>query len=393
MKIYSSTNVYEAAKERYRYLFDEFDDIVVGFSGGKDSTVVLNLAIEIAKEKNKLPVKVLFLDQEGEWGSVIEYIRYTMNREEVEPMWFQIPFIIFNATSHDEHWLKCWEEGAEWIREKEPNSYKINKYNTERFAELFTKIFEVEFANSKACYLSGVRAEESPTRLMALTDGVTYKWITWGKKLNKELGHYTFYPIYDWSYTDVWKAIHDNDWKYTKIYDDYYKYGIPVKKMRVSNLNHETAVASLNMLQEIDKDTWNSLTKRLKGIKSAGQLKDKAFIVKEVPYMFSGWKEYRNYLLDALITNKEHHAIFSKCIDRCDKLYTGKSINEKFCKRMVTAILLNDYHLTTIVNFEHIPAIGSYRQYKTGLRTKVEKINRYLEEEYGLIIYTAKKTT
>ena len=51
-KIYKQKNVYEAAKERINYLFNEFDNVVVGFSGGKDSTCVLNLALEVAEERN-----------------------------------------------------------------------------------------------------------------------------------------------------------------------------------------------------------------------------------------------------------------------------------------------------------------------------------------------------
>ena len=43
MRIYSEKNVYEMALERIRYLFDEFKNIIVCTSGGKDSTVIFNL--------------------------------------------------------------------------------------------------------------------------------------------------------------------------------------------------------------------------------------------------------------------------------------------------------------------------------------------------------------
>ena len=58
-----------------------------------------------------------------------------------------------------------------------------------------------------------------------------YKDITWGKRLNKKLGHYTFYPIYDWTYLDVWKAIHDHGWSYNTVYDAMFRYGVPDEPM------------------------------------------------------------------------------------------------------------------------------------------------------------------
>ena len=54
-----STSVLEESKNRIRNCINRFDKVVVSFSGGKDSTIVLNLAVEIAKEMNKLPVEVV----------------------------------------------------------------------------------------------------------------------------------------------------------------------------------------------------------------------------------------------------------------------------------------------------------------------------------------------
>ena len=54
-------------------------------SGGKDSTVVLNLAHEVMKEMGIEKIPVLFLDQEAETPMTIEYIRYIMHLPWVEP--------------------------------------------------------------------------------------------------------------------------------------------------------------------------------------------------------------------------------------------------------------------------------------------------------------------
>ena len=55
MLIYKENNVFEEALERIRMLFDTHDDIIVSMSGGKDSTVLFNLALTVAKEKKPSP--------------------------------------------------------------------------------------------------------------------------------------------------------------------------------------------------------------------------------------------------------------------------------------------------------------------------------------------------
>ena len=198
MKIFLEEDVWSAGLDRLRYIFDEFENIVVSFSGGKDSAVILELALIIAKEKNKLPLKVMFIDQEAEWNAVIEYVRRTMNREEIEPYWLQVPLKLFNATSMDEAFLNCWHKGEEWMRPQEPNSITDIDYGTTRFHPMFPAFLKHHFPNSPVAMLGGVRAEESPNRRTGLTDSKTYKHITYGKIYDKVVGHYAFNFIYDW---------------------------------------------------------------------------------------------------------------------------------------------------------------------------------------------------
>ena len=43
-----------------------------------------------------------YTDKELEWESTIDLVKKVMYREDVEPMWLQIPFKLFNATSGEE---------------------------------------------------------------------------------------------------------------------------------------------------------------------------------------------------------------------------------------------------------------------------------------------------
>ena len=150
MKIFLNDNVWDKALERIEYIFDEFDEVIVSFSGGKDSTVIFNLALIVAKKKNRLPLKVLFLDQEAEWQNVVDYVRTVMNMKEVEPYWLQVPIKLFNATSMEKHWLYCWdsEDEENWMRPKEDISIKENVYGTDRFKKLFENFQKYHFPNS-----------------------------------------------------------------------------------------------------------------------------------------------------------------------------------------------------------------------------------------------------
>ena len=43
-------NVYDLAQERLRVIFQNFDNIYISFSGGKDSGVLLNLCIDYIRK-------------------------------------------------------------------------------------------------------------------------------------------------------------------------------------------------------------------------------------------------------------------------------------------------------------------------------------------------------
>lgn len=344
MKIYKNISVFNESLERIRWLFDEFEDVIVCVSGGKDSTVIFNLTLLIAREKKRLPLKVFFLDQEIEWEATIEQIKKIMYNKDVEPLWFQIPFKIFNATSEINPWLFCWEKGKEdlWMRSKDPISLKENLFKNDRFHKMFKAIMQVKYPNKKIIMISGVRTEETPARFYGLTTSATYKFITWGKCLNKKLNHYTFYPIYDWSYTDIWKAINDNKWEYNVIYDKMYQYGTCISKMRVSNIHHETAIHSLFILQELEPNTYEKATQRITGLDMAGKLNKKDYFVHKLPFMFNSWKEYRDYLLKKLITNAFYKDKFEKRFNYQDKLFL-ENLGDTLYKYQIQAILANDW--------------------------------------------------
>jgi len=377
MKIFLKDDVYKSALRRINRIFDEFDNVVISSSGGKDSTVTMQLTLQVAEERGRLPVKMFFLDQEAEYRMTIEYMRIAMADPRIEPLWVQAPIKLFNATSMDDPWLMCWKEGDEWMRPKEDISIKENVFGTERFHDMFVKALDYWFPDESACYLAGVRAEESPTRLAGLTTAATYKDITWGKKLNEKKGHYTFYPIWDWCMSDVWKYIHDGGWEYCKIYDELYRYGISPRNMRVSNLHHETAVHSLFFLHEIESDTWSALTKRLGGINQAKHMKkNEMFSVQTLPYMFDTWAEYRDYLTEHLITMVKHREAFVKKWAKMDEFYGDMARPKDLIKKQISSLLANDWEFVKLAGFMNSPPMITYRDWRRGNISNRQRLDK-----------------
>jgi predicted phosphoadenosine phosphosulfate sulfurtransferase len=198
--------------------------------------------------------------------------------------------------------------------------------------------------------VAGVRAEESPARMMGLTSYATYKWMTFGLKEDPRQPQYTFYPIYDWSYTDVWKAIHDNGWPYCKIYDLMYQHGIPIREMRVSNLHHETAIKILFYLQEVEPETWERLTARLAGVNSAAHMQKDFNRVTELPFMFKDWWEYRDYLLENLVRDEAIKETMRHQFKRAEGMFLPEAQLD-LVHVTISCILSTDFYLSKLTTF------------------------------------------
>ena len=73
-KIYVDDNVYQATQKRLEYIFNEFDKVIVAFSGGKDSVVSLDI-VQRALPHNEF--KVLFGDTGMEFPDTYEVVEKT----------------------------------------------------------------------------------------------------------------------------------------------------------------------------------------------------------------------------------------------------------------------------------------------------------------------------
>ena len=307
--------VYDAALDRIRWLFDEFDGRVsCSSSGGKDSTVIMELAAIVAKEQsNPRPLRVHWLDQESEYGATVNYMRYLRDeRPDIELDWWQIPFQLYNSTSHANQWETAWDPALDddtWIRPKEPagQSQQVSPLpKVDRFKTTLHALHVVE----GGAVLTGMRCEESPQRRLTMTANPGYKWATWSSD-KPSMPYQRFYPIYDWTYRDVWHSIEDHGWRYNSFYDSMFQYGVPTTHMRVSSFHHEMSMHHLLHLQEVEPETWERATRRLPGLSSYAHTADDIKAASgDLPYMFANWTEYRDHLIANLVKDPKDRAKF-----------------------------------------------------------------------------------
>ena len=364
---YLPETVFEEALNRINFVFDNCDDVIVSMSGGKDSTVVFGLAMMVAKQRNRLPLKVFWLDQEAEWQATDDYMSYIMHRKDVKPYWFQIPFDFTNSLSFEDNFLRVWDEKEKdkWIRPQSDISIKVNPTKYNRFHDLMDYLPSYCDCQDKkhVGVLTGMRISESLNRRMTIGySKAVYKGITWCRKMVNNTR--VFYPIYDFEDSDVWTAIAKNKWKYNKIYDYFYRWGIKGKDMRVSALIHETAWHSIERLQECEPNIYNRYLDRVHGCSTFSHF-GKDIIVKDLPVYFKDWKEYRDYLLEKLI-KPEYHELFRN---------RWKNQNgEDWYKVHVREIMINDIDGT--INSNAQARIRKNKNTDIYIKRKLDKLER-----------------
>ncbi|MCL2093013.1 MAG: phosphoadenosine phosphosulfate reductase family protein [Treponema sp.] len=357
MKVYYNDNVVQAALKRTRFIYQHFGDkTYVSFSGGKDSTVCLELAHIVAEEMGLLPVNVMWLDQEAEWGMTVEYAKRVFSLPWVKPYWIQTPFILDCSLNGHDGGLKCWE--GDTIREKDPNSiHEIPGSKDKVFYDTLDLIQKELFKDG--CTIYGMRCEESPNRYLGL---VTIKKFVgpevWGAVSKPKRAA----VIYDWSTSDVWKFISEHDLDYNRLYDFQYAKGLPIFRMRVSSLIHETAFTALDYAQELEGEMWEKLTERIHGINTYKHCPEAYQIPKKLPVMFQNWREYRDFLLIKLIQDEKHLESMKKAFERDDKKtpFYPKDVASRVYLTHIKTILADDYYLTGLTNLKALT--GKYDQ-------------------------------
>ena len=308
-------NVYEAVQKRLALIFRDFENVLVAFSCGKDSGVLLSLAYKYAKENNLLhKLAFYYEDYEAGYRFTHEYAeRVFTNLNDVRRYWLCLPISAACSVSmHQSRWTP-WDEDQKdiWVRPMPTLDCVVNEHNCPYPFDKNTKGFDarIQFSewfasqNGTTAVLIGLRMDESLTRRAIITSPhrtMMHKGLTYSKTINDLTCN--FYPIYDWKAEDIWIANCKYEFDYNKIYDLYYQAGLTIDQMRVASPFHQSGQDNLKLYKVIDPNSWGKMVGRVNGVNFTGIYGGTTAMgwkaIKK-PEHFT-WKQYAEFLISTL---------------------------------------------------------------------------------------------
>ncbi len=343
---YLQKSVYEAFLERMEFIFREFDNIYISFSGGKDSGLLLNLTLDY---RNKYypdrKIGLFHQDFEAQYTVTSEYVERTFERvkDQVEPYWVCLPMATRTALSSYEMFWYPWDDTKKesWVRAMPQKEYVVHLDNNpittyryrmhqEDLARQIGRWYKMGHGNKKTVCLLGMRAAESLQRYSGfLNKKYGYKDECWITQQFKDV--WCASPLFDWSSKDVWHANYLFGYDYNRLYDLYYMAGLKVSQMRVASPFNDYSKDSLNLYRVIDPEIWVRLVGRVQGANFGsiyGRTKAMGYRNITLPEGHT-WKSYTLFLLDTLPARLRNNYIkkFKTSIEFWHK--TGGGLDEE----------------------------------------------------------------
>ncbi len=299
------------------FIFKEFDNIFVSFSGGKDSGLLLNLVLDFRDENYPdRAVGVFHQDFEAQYTLTTEYVERTFEKigDRAERYWVCLPMATRTAVSSYEMYWYPWDDKKQdlWVRPMPNHPYVINlqsnpistyvyRMHQEDLSRQFARWYRLSHGNKKTVCLLGMRADESLNRYSGIINKrYGYKDQCYITRNFKDV--WTASPIYDWSVSDIWYANYRFSYDYNRLYDMYFKAGLKPEQMRVASPFNDYAKDSLNMYRVIDPGVWVRLVGRVQGVNFTsiyGRTKAMGYRSLTLPAGHT-WESYTKFLLETL---------------------------------------------------------------------------------------------
>lgn len=352
VKKYLNIDVYEAFQRRMDFIFSEFENVTISFSGGKDSGLLLHLVMDFVRTHGITKRVGLFhQDMEAQYQCTTDFVTdmFEMYADSMEPYWWCIPIASRTAVGQHEMFWYPWDETKPeaWIRPRPDRPYiytlennpmgNFYRYRMEYKAHMkaFTRWYCHAHGGGRTIALMGMRADESLRRYQSIvnkrSDYKGKKWIT-----QEHENSYSSSPLYDWTTEDIWHAHAVKGYPYNRVYDLFYLAGLTIHDMRVASPFHEAATASFHLYKVLEPETWTKLLCRVSGANFAA-LYGKSYAMGyrglSLPDGYT-WESYVAFLLASLPEYMRQNYI-----ERFAKL----DMNEPPWREMAICILKNDH--------------------------------------------------
>ena len=402
LKQYLKKDVYTSAKERISYTFDNFENIYISFSGGKDSSVMVHMVLDEAIKRNR-KVGLLIIDLEAQYEHTISHVQEMIDsyRDNIDLHWVCLPISLRNAVSNYEPKWICWDASVkdDWVREmprcegvvNESNQYPFFQHGME-FEEFMVLFGEWYGGDSPTAGFIGIRADESLNRFRTIASKTKEKHggNNFTTKVMDDL--YNIYPIYDWKTADIWRYHAKNPHHpYNKIYDYMHRAGLTPHQMRLCQPYGDDQRRGLWLYHILEPQTWYKVVARVNGVNSGalyvqetGSITGYNNITKPEGHT---WKSFCNLLLSTLPQSTRDHytPIFQKWLvgwkgrgykngipDEAPKVLENKMWAPSW-RRLCKVLLRNDYWCKGLGLTQ--PKSDAYGKYLKMKKAKKEKAN------------------
>nr|WP_142966723.1 DUF3440 domain-containing protein [Enterobacter cloacae] len=315
-----SSDVLDAARARIQWALKTFPRVCVSFSGGKDSTVMLHLAVQEARRLNT-KISVLFIDWEAQFQITIDHVAHLkeMYHDVTEQFWWvALPLTTISSVSQLQPEWTCWDNKGDPVRLppddaiRDPHFFPF--YTPGMTFETFVQDFAAWFAAGQlAAMMIGIRADESINRFRAIASNKKMRYaddIPWSSRTPSRHA-WNLYPLYDWKVADIWTWFAQSGLPCNPLYSLMYQAGVPLRYMRICEPFGPEQRQGLWLYHALEPERWAALCQRVQGAATGARYASERScfygrrqLVK--PDNLS-WEQYAHLLLDSMPGHTAEH--------------------------------------------------------------------------------------